>query len=154
MHYTKNLILVVPLRAGHFHFAKYIDALLQSRILALQGRIPDHITVNTDEKIRNHIVSRDKACLRYVILAVNHYAEALILDIKHVYQALPRLLSLWFDFTSIPAKNKVKSGHPSGITNSPDLECKCPPSPECERYQQCVGYICLTGILFFFLYFF
>jgi hypothetical protein len=113
------------LLTGHFQFAKYIDSLLQSRILALQGKIPDHITVNTEEKIRNHIVSRDKACLRYVVLAVNHYAEALVLDIKHVHQALPRLLSLWFDFTSIPSKSKVKAVHSSGIANSPDLEGKC-----------------------------
>lgn len=47
------------------------------------------------------MISEDKVCQKYVALAVKHFAEALILDTKHVYEALPRLLSLWFEFTSI-----------------------------------------------------
>jgi len=46
-------------------------------------------------------MSRDKACQRYLQLAIHHYAVSLQLEVKHVYQALPRLLSLWFDFTAI-----------------------------------------------------
>ena len=96
---------------------------MQSRILALHGRVPDRVTGITDEKLRNLIVSKDKACIRYVVLAVKHYAEALVLDVKHVYQALPRLLSLWFDFTSIPSQ-KSTSLQPSDKENSPELACK------------------------------
>ena len=32
---------------------------------------------------------------------MKHYAETVCLDMKHVYQALPRLLSLWFEFNAI-----------------------------------------------------
>lgn len=89
----------------------------------MHGRVPDRVTGITDEKLRNLIVSKDKACIRYVVLAVKHYAEALVLDVKHVYQALPRLLSLWFDFTSIPSQ-KSTSLQPSDKENSPELACK------------------------------
>jgi hypothetical protein len=91
--------------------------------LALHGRVPDRVTGITDEKLKSLIVSKDKACIRYVVLAVKHYAEALVLDVKHVYQALPRLLSLWFDFTSIPSQ-RFTSLHSSEKGNSPDLDCK------------------------------
>jgi hypothetical protein len=40
---------------------------------------------------------------------MKHYSLALSLDLKHVYQALPRLLSLWFDFTSIKAEKPEAS---------------------------------------------
>jgi hypothetical protein len=42
-------------------------------------------------------------------MAIEHHTKALSLDSKHVYQALPRLLSLWFDFTSIIAKEQIIS---------------------------------------------
>jgi len=47
------------------------------------------------------MIALDKTCQGYLLRSIKHYAEALSLDTKHVYQALPRLLSLWFDFTSI-----------------------------------------------------
>jgi hypothetical protein len=117
-----NTLNTIPLLVGHFQFAKYVDSLLQARIIALHGRIPDKVTGTTDESLRNWIVSKDKACIRYVVLAVKHYAEALVLDVKHVYQALPRLLSLWFDFTCIPSQ-KFTSLHSSEKGNSPGLDC-------------------------------
>jgi hypothetical protein len=75
----------------------------------------------TDEKLRNLIVSRDKACIRYAVLSIKHYAEALVLDVKHVYQAL---LSLWFDFTGIACKNKIAESHSSEKENSPEFAGK------------------------------
>lgn len=101
---------MIPPYKGHFQLAKYIDSLLQSRILALQGRSSDHLARTDDDWQRNHTITHDKNCMRYVVLAVKHYAEAVVLDIKHVYQALPRLLSLWFDFTAI--KNNTTLGKP------------------------------------------
>jgi len=51
-----------------------------------------------EEVARFNVLYRNKACQNYILLAIRHYTEALNLDTKHVYQALPRLLSLWFDF--------------------------------------------------------
>ena len=87
--------------------------------MALSGRSSGQISGTNDERVRNLTIARDKACIRYVVLAVTHFAEALVLDVKHVYQALPRLLSLWFDFTSI----KIKSGYDSVLSQSdPELD--------------------------------
>lgn len=94
--------LLFSLPLGHFQFAKYIDSILESRIRALQGRSSDHGTGVNDDILRSQTIVLDRTCQRYMILAIEHYAETLTLDIKkHVYQALPRLLSLWFDLTSI-----------------------------------------------------
>lgn len=87
---------------GHFHFAKYIDSIMESRIMTLQGRSSDHGAGVNDDVLRSQTIVMDRTCQRYMILAIKHYAEALTLDIKkHVYQAMPRLLSLWFDLTSV-----------------------------------------------------
>ena len=85
--------------------------------MALQGRYAIQFAGTDDEHLRNHIISRDSACIRYVVLAIKHFSEALILDVKHVYQVLPRLLSLWFDFTGIAKQNgkeNIRSGLPDG----------------------------------------
>lgn len=37
----------------------------------------------------------------YLLSSVQHYGMALQLGQKHVYQALPRLLAMWLEFTSL-----------------------------------------------------
>ena len=88
---------------GHFQFGKYVDSVMQSRVAALANRLSDpQLAFGVDEDlVRSNVIFRDPICHRYVLLAIQHYATALKLDTKHVYQALPRLLSLWFDFTAI-----------------------------------------------------
>lgn len=54
-----------------------------------------------DNGIRNKIILRDHVCQTHTLLAMHRYASALKMDTKHVYQALPRLLSLWFDLVSV-----------------------------------------------------
>lgn len=87
--------------AGHFQYAKYVDSLLQDRIIALRGHAASLSSGDDEELHRSFVISRDKSCQRYLSLAINHYAISLQLQVKHVYQSLPRLLSLWFDFTAI-----------------------------------------------------
>ena len=110
---------------GHFHYAKYIDSLLQARIEALRENalalIPPTPTYPKrtgadDETHRTFALASDKTCQRYLRLAINHYAISLQLQVKHVYQSLPRLLSLWFDFTAIRhcSKSSVSNGTMSG----------------------------------------
>ena len=52
---------------------------------------------------------------------MKHYATSLSLDVKHVYQSLPRLLSLWFDFTSMKPRVKEKPGE----VGVPDIDAIC-----------------------------
>jgi hypothetical protein len=76
--------------------------------MALQRRSSEHYLGTDEDILRNRTIAQDRTCQKHVLLAIKHYAEALSIDTKHVYQALPRLLSLWFDFTSI----KKKAGEP------------------------------------------
>ncbi len=54
-----------------------------------------------ENEIRSDILLRDQICQSHTLLAMRMYASALKIDTKHVYQALPRLLSLWFDLVSV-----------------------------------------------------
>jgi hypothetical protein len=76
---------------------------MRSRLTAMASRYLEKETLYglDEDEVRNNVIFRDKTCQNYTLLAMNHYATALALDTKHVYQALPRLLSLWFDFVSV-----------------------------------------------------
>lgn len=80
--------------SGHFSFATYLGKLV--------GQLIDKETVKApqEETARFIAFCRDKTCHTYVKLAIEQYCKCLRLDLRHVYQALPRLLSLWFDFVS------------------------------------------------------
>ena len=54
-----------------------------------------------DENARARIIKKEKSCHKYILEAIKEYGEASRLSQKHVFQALPRLLTLWFDFTAI-----------------------------------------------------
>ncbi|KAL3923955.1 MAG: hypothetical protein SGILL_001342, partial [Bacillariaceae sp.] len=54
-----------------------------------------------DDVMRFNVLYRDRACQNFIVMAMKNYTQCLNLDTKHVYQALPRLLSLWFDFVSV-----------------------------------------------------
>lgn len=72
-----------------------------------------------EDLVRTSVIYLDAVCQGYILSAMRHYAIALKLDSKHVYQALPRLLSLWFDFASIdPAKQIVPDGFNPSEQNS------------------------------------
>jgi len=60
-----------------------------------------------DDSARAKIVKEDKSCQRYTLDAIREYGEALRLSQKHIFQALPRLLTLWFDFTAIEGSNEL-----------------------------------------------
>jgi hypothetical protein len=72
--------------------------------MALQRRSSEHYLGTDEDILRSGTIAQDRTCQKHVLLAIKHYAEAMSLDTKHVYQALPRMLSLWFDFTSIGKK--------------------------------------------------
>ncbi|KAG7355473.1 phosphatidylinositol 3- and 4-kinase [Nitzschia inconspicua] len=82
---------------GHFSFASYLSKLV--------GHIIEKESVKEprEDAARFNAFCRDKICRTYLLLAIAQYAECLQLDLRHVYQALPRLLSLWFDFVSTAA---------------------------------------------------
>jgi serine/threonine-protein kinase ATR len=86
---------------AHFLYAKYLDSVLKSRISALQRRQTGQLPGLDEDDLRSRTIGADEACQRNVLRIMEHYTQTLCLNSIHVYNALPRLLSLWFDFTSI-----------------------------------------------------
>lgn len=98
--------------SGYFQFAKYVDSVLESRVSALAHRLGKSRQLSADDDaIRQHVILCDESCMKYLLMAMEQYINALKFNSKHVYQALPRLLSLWFDFTSYQAA-EVKGTQP------------------------------------------
>lgn len=71
---------------AHFHFARYLDSLFQS-------------SVDSDDRVE------------HLIQAIDHYGAALNLGVKHLFQSLPRLLTMWLEFTSLGNKDAKSSCH-------------------------------------------
>lgn len=57
---------------------------------------------------RASAIGSDETCQRLLLDSVNHYGIALQLGQKHVYQALPRLLQMWLEFTQISGSSETK----------------------------------------------
>lgn len=106
-----NLTLLFRRCLGHFHFAKYIDSLLTARVSALQGKLTDTVAPNLSEDSgHKRALQHDSVCQNHLLRATKLYVSTLRLDTKlhkYVYEALPRLLSLWFEFTSIPSSPQI-----------------------------------------------
>jgi len=108
----------------HFEFGKYIDSLLETRI----SGVAQHEGLSADEDdVRKYVFSEDKNCQNYLIMAMEQYLGALKVVDTHVYQVLPRLLSLWFEYTSVEReenatlRQKRPDGHetPMNISSDP-----------------------------------
>ena len=56
-------------------------------------------------------MSNDQNCQKYVLMAIEENLYALSLGQKYIFQALPRLLTLWFDFTSKEVEEDIKNSN-------------------------------------------
>ena len=75
-----------------------MNSVLDSRVNALASQTSGN---TDDDSVRANIILKDSICQKYILYSMKQYAQALTLSQKHVFQALPRFLTLWFDFTSI-----------------------------------------------------
>lgn len=98
---NNNHYFVCNIHSAHFHFAKYLDSLLESRISALCELKSRQGTENDANRIA--AIYEDEPCQKYLRDSVSHYGISLQLGQKHVYQALPRLIAMWLEFTSVEA---------------------------------------------------
>ena len=90
---------------SHFEFGKYLDSLLEARIFG----VAQHEGWSAeDATVRQYVLSEDMNCQNYLYFAMEQYLEALKASEKHVYQALPRVLSLWFEYTSVERRGSRK----------------------------------------------
>lgn len=86
---------------AHFTFAAYLDSLFEARHTAAALKVSYQMLKLEDEALRAKVLRSDTGCQKFLIEAIREYGKALCLSDKHLYQALPRLLQLWFEFTSV-----------------------------------------------------
>ncbi|CAB9501042.1 protein kinase ATR [Seminavis robusta] len=107
--------LAHKMEKGNFYFAKYVDSIVSNRIAAMMSSPQAQNQARVDEDIvRSEAIKKDSWCQQYMLKAMEHYTLSLRLSLKHVYHALPRLLSLWFELSSVLASEKVGSTTQSG----------------------------------------
>jgi len=80
---------------AHFSYAKYLQSLLEAHLASL---------IDT---VRLDAIARDEVCHAYILEAMTEYGKALQLSQKHLYQAMPRLLSIWFEFSSAKSSESL-----------------------------------------------
>ncbi|GMH94147.1 hypothetical protein TL16_g12821, partial [Triparma laevis f. inornata] len=88
---------------SHFYMARYCDGLCEKRLdakAAKRGEEEEGSGMGEKER-RMAILKEDTTCHKYLKTAVYEYFKALAMGDKHMYQAMPRLLTLWFDFCEI-----------------------------------------------------
>jgi hypothetical protein len=89
-----------------------MDSLFESRISAKCSERSRHGLESNANRVG--CICSDDICQGYLLDAVNHYGLALQLGQKHVYQALPRLLAMWLEFTAISGEHTNEGHYPSG----------------------------------------
>lgn len=119
---------------GHFQFAKYIESVLDARVAVLERRSRSQNSKVQD--MRQMGLEQDRACHKYLLQAVKHFVMALKIDLKHLFQALPRLLSLWFEFSSLTIDGNNSGGClSSGPTQASQAHLAPPPAQQDSRRQ-------------------
>ncbi|ESQ47406.1 hypothetical protein EUTSA_v10027615mg [Eutrema salsugineum] len=91
---------LLPWEKGYFHLAKYYDELYvdarkcqqESLVLSSAGSKKSSVSLNS---------SSEKAGWDYLFKGMYFYAKGLHSGHKKLFQALPRLLTLWFDFGTV-----------------------------------------------------
>ena len=74
---------------------------MESRINALSNNMGIKAD---DDTSRIEIMRKDLSCQKYITLTLKEYGEAVRLGKKHEYEALPKLLALWFEFTAVEGR--------------------------------------------------
>lgn len=95
--YLTALKLAPNWERAHFNYARFLDALFETRI-------------SNPGVDRSESIMTIHECQKHLLGAVQHYGTALQLGQKHVYQALPRLLAMWLEFTSLKNGNGCNQG--------------------------------------------
>jgi serine/threonine-protein kinase ATR len=89
---------------GFFFLARYYDMLYVSPSIQDQ-----------QEKVHNaknpvrEVKDREFESLEYLSKAIYHYGQSLVWGHNYIFQSLPRILTLWFDFSATCTGNDKKS---------------------------------------------
>jgi serine/threonine-protein kinase ATR len=105
---------------ANFHVAKYMDDLLKDALRREQQRAAAAAAGAGDGASggggggsrgqRGRHFDVDERSIDYVIEIITHYATSLRYGHRHVYESLPRMLTLWFDVGAAAAAHEVPAG--------------------------------------------
>ena len=127
----KNILMLTETwEKSHFYYAQYCDELLEARISslihgihdkddkdAISSMVEEAKKASSEDEKRKIYMKHDVSCHNYLKLAIDHYGLALYHGDKHLNQALPRKLTLFFEFTALPVDYEpIKSPAPESET--------------------------------------
>jgi serine/threonine-protein kinase ATR len=101
---------------ANFHVAKYMDDLLKDALRREQQRAAAGggtggagagAGAGAGSRSRGRNFDVDEHSIDYVIEIVTHYATSLRYGHRHVYESLPRMLTLWFDVGAAAAAHEA-----------------------------------------------
>ena len=91
---------------ANFHAAKWMDDLWKDATRREQQRAATGGSETIQKQRRNYDV--DEKSIDYVEDVINFYATSLRYGHRHVYESLPRLLTVWFDVGASAAAHEAK----------------------------------------------
>ncbi|KAF5185097.1 serine/threonine-protein kinase ATR [Thalictrum thalictroides] len=116
--YTRVRELLPKWEKGYFYMAKYCDDLLvDARKRQEENLEPRSRKAATTSAAGTNRNAEEKAWWGYLCDVILYYAKGLHRGQKNLFQALPRLLTLWFDFgrkyhsSSAASKKNLKACH-------------------------------------------
>ena len=88
---------------GYFFFARYLDDLMRDaqrreRIATATGDASSRSTLHTMRASRLKHFAQPKKPYEYVPLVLKNYGECIQHGTKTIYQSMPRMLTVWFEF--------------------------------------------------------
>ena len=111
----KNILKIAKhSEKSNFYYARYLDGLVEARVASMlagdfdarsskgQALKEELDECSNEEDKRVAVIKHEQDIHRYIFSAVKYYGKALTYGDKHFYQALPRMLTMWFEFTAIP----------------------------------------------------
>ena len=130
----KRYNAVVRLRSdwekGYFCLARYYDTLLQSvgGRDSTTGPATGVVLINSKSSKRANGSAQETMAHVYLTKVLENYVHSLRFGVKHLFQALPRFLTLWFEYGDVlyrktkPSSSTVKSMASLNAYKQPDTE--------------------------------
>lgn len=103
---------------AHFELARYFEFLYSQKDDVVIGSV-----AGLSNSPRQGSVVSDDSSFGYIMGALRHYGQCMQMGNSYTTQALPRMLTLWFSFTSIRDESNTENGllsryHANSITNT------------------------------------
>ncbi|KAK3275904.1 hypothetical protein CYMTET_15995 [Cymbomonas tetramitiformis] len=124
-YYHKAIAASKSWEKGYFYFASYLDALLQDAMgRTHQPKPAPAPPVRGKEQASQ---GSGDGVQEYLLQTVRHYGMSLKYGHKHIYQSLPRMLTLWLDFGE---RSAGSTGSAAGLSMRASMPRSTPQSAQ------------------------